>query len=30
MKDYFDKEREGLLKQVEAFKGQSEGTRIIK
>ena len=30
VKEYFEKEREGLLKQVEAFKSQSEGTRIVK
>ena len=30
VKEYFEKEREGLLKQVESFKSQSEGTRIVK
>jgi hypothetical protein len=30
VKEYFDQEREELIKQVEAFKGQSEGTRIVK
>jgi len=30
VKEYFENEREGLIKQVETFRGQSEGTRIVK
>ena len=30
VQEYFEKERDGLLRQVQSFKTQSEGTRIIK